>query len=93
MTDRFDPLLFSSLLSIFPPFFFPLPEKENVKFGSELRISPVCRFLSFAGKVEGRGGMEFLNLVEVSRDFSFFFLLGVRGNNVERIWWKIIESD
>lgn len=73
MTDRFDPLLFSSLLSIFPPFFFPLPEKENVKFGSELRISPVCRFLSFAGKVEGRGGMEFLNLVEVSRDFSFFF--------------------
>lgn len=85
MTDRFDPLLFSSLLSISPPFFFPLPEKENVKFGSELRISPVCRFLSFAGKVEGRGGMEFLNLVEVSRDFSFFFLLGVRGNNVERI--------
>lgn len=89
---RSSALFFSPLH--FPPLFFPLPEKENVKFGSELRISPVCRFLSFAGKVEGRGGMEFLNLVEVSRDFSFFFfLLGVRGNNVERIWWKIIESD
>lgn len=52
----------------------------------------MCRADFFlVGKVEGRGGMEFLNLVEVSRDFSFFFFL--RGNNVERIWWKIIESD
>lgn len=91
MTDRFDPLLFSSLLSIFPPFFFPLPEKENVKFGSELNFTGVQ--ISFFCRKSGRGGMEFLNLVEVSRDFFFFFLLGVRGNNVERIWWKIIESD
>lgn len=34
----------------------------------------MCRADFFlVGKVEGRGGMEFLNLVEVSRDFSFFF--------------------
>lgn len=67
-------LFFSPSLHFSPS---SLPEKGNVLlvgFGSELRISPVCRADFFlVGKVEGREGMKFLNLVEVSRDFSFFF--------------------
>lgn len=71
---RISALFFSPSLHFSPS---SLPEKGNVLlvgFGSELRISPVCQADFFlVGKVEGRGGMEFLNLVEVSRDFSFFF--------------------
>ena len=55
--------------------------------GGGTRLAAVCRPAEQRRiKVEGRGGMEFLNLIEVSRDF---FFLGMHGN---KYWWNIIES-
>lgn len=85
-------LFFSPSLHFSPS---SLPEKGNVLlvgFGSELRISPVCRADFFSCRKSGGKGRDGISEFSwsIERFFFFFFL---RGNNVERIWWKIIESD
>lgn len=88
-------ILCSFLLSSpFFPLFFSSPGKGECQIWFRIENFTGVQISFFCRKSGGKrrdGISEFSWSIE--RFFLFFFLLGVRGNNVERIWWKIIESD